>query len=85
MKRRRHRKKNWEKLDNTAVLFPAIASEETTNVYRISVNLTEEVDAELLQKALDMVLPGFEHLMYVCRKEYFGIILKQITSLLQRL
>ena len=58
MKRRRHRKKNWEKLDNTAVLFPAIASEETTNVYRISVNLTEEVDAEILQKALDMVLPG---------------------------
>ena len=29
MKKRRHRKKNWEKLDNTAVLFPAIASEET--------------------------------------------------------
>ena len=85
MKKRRHRKKNWEKLDNTAVLFPAIASEETTNVYRISVNLTEEVDAELLQKALDMCCRVLIHLMYVCRNVYFGIILKQITSLLQRL
>ena len=46
MRKRKHKNKNWEKLDNTAVLFPAIASEETTNVYRISVNLTEEVDAE---------------------------------------
>lgn len=81
MRKRKHKNKNWEKLDNTAVLFPAIASEETTNVYRISVNLTEEVDAELLQKALDMVLPGLTHLMCACRKVYFGIILRQIISL----
>ena len=71
MKKRRHRKKNWEKLDNTAVLFPAIASEETTNVYRISVNLTEEVDAELLQKALDMVLPGFDTFNVCMQKGIF--------------
>ncbi len=50
----------WQKLDNTAVLFPAIAGENMTNVYRISVTLKEDVDPNLLQKALDMILPKFD-------------------------
>ena len=49
----------WVKLDNTALLFPAIVNEEMTNVYRIAVSLKEEIDGELLQKAQDMVLPQF--------------------------
>lgn len=48
------------KLDNTAHLFPVIANETMTNVYRISVTLTESVEPELLQKALEQVLPLFE-------------------------
>ena len=47
----------WDKLDNTANLFPVIAGESMTNTYRISCVLKEEVDEGLLQEALDMVLP----------------------------
>ena len=50
----------WDRLDNTAHLFPVIAGESMSNVYRISVTLKEEIDPELLQKALDMVLPKFD-------------------------
>ena len=50
----------WEKLDNTAHLFPVIAGERTTNVYRISVTLNELIDPDLLQRALDLVLPRFD-------------------------
>ena len=49
----------WDKLDNTANLFPVIANEDMTNVYRISVTLTEEIDRLLLQEALDRILPQF--------------------------
>ena len=49
----------WDKLDNTANLFPSIAGESMTNVYRISVTLTDEIDSEKLQEALDIVLPKF--------------------------
>ena len=49
----------WDKLDNTANLFPVIAGESMSNVYRISVTLTELVDHEL-QEALDIVLPKFD-------------------------
>lgn len=50
----------WDKLDNTANLFPVIAGESMSNVYRISVTLTELVDHELLQEVLDIVLPKFD-------------------------
>ena len=49
----------WDKLDNTANLFPVIATEDMTNVYRISVTLTEEIDRILLQEALNRILPQF--------------------------
>ncbi len=47
----------WDKLDNTAHLFPVIAGEAMSNVYRISIILNEEIQEEQLQQALDMVLP----------------------------
>lgn len=49
----------WDKLDNTANLFPVIATEDMSNVYRISVTLTEEIDRVLLQEALNRILPQF--------------------------
>ena len=60
--RRRKKKRNirWDKLDNTAHLFPVIAGENLTNVYRISVTLTQPIQPELLQQALEIVLPKFD-------------------------
>ena len=65
LKERKKRKKTektirWEKLDNTAHLFPVIAGERMTNVIRISVTLKELVEPELLQQALDTLLPHFD-------------------------
>lgn len=50
----------WDKLDNTAHLFPVIAGESMSNVYRISVVLKEEIQPEFLQEALERVLPKFD-------------------------
>ena len=36
----------WDRLDNTAHLFPVIAGESMSNVYRISVTLKEEINPE---------------------------------------
>lgn len=59
-KRTVSREVRWDKLDNTAHLFPSIAGENMTNVYRISVVLKEEIQKEILQQALDMVLPKID-------------------------
>ena len=55
-----NREIRWDRLDNTAHLFPVIAGESMSNVYRISVTLKELIQPEALQRALDMVLPKFD-------------------------
>lgn len=67
----------WDKLDNTAHLFPVIAGEGMSNVYRICVVLKEEIKRELLQEALDTVLPLFPVLTPGSVRECSGIILKK--------
>ena len=61
MKKKETNRRNirWDKLDNTALIFPVVAGEGMTNTYRISVELQEEIQPELLQEALDIVLPKF--------------------------
>ena len=56
----KNREIRWDRLDNTAHLFPVIAGDSMSNVYRISVTLTERIQPEPLQRALDMVLPKFD-------------------------
>lgn len=61
----------WDKLDNTAHLFPVIAGESMSNVYRISVTLNEKILPEYLQEALDKVLPWFDVFRVRLRKGIF--------------
>lgn len=61
----------WDRLDNTAHIFPVIAGESMSNVYRISVTLKERIKPGLLQEALDKVLPWFEALRVRLRKGVF--------------
>lgn len=68
---RRNRTVRWERLDNTAHLFPIIANDEMSNVYRISVTLKEQIQPEKLQMALDRVLPNFPGFNLRLRKGFF--------------
>ncbi len=61
----------WERLDNTAHLFPAIAGENMSNTYRICVTLSELIEPEILQQALDIVLPKFDGFNLRLRKGAF--------------
>ena len=78
--REAQREIRWDRLDDTAQLFPVIAGESMSNVYRISVTLTELVDRELLQQALDMVLPKFDGFNLRLRRACSGIILRKTAS-----
>ena len=61
----------WDKLDNTAQLFPVIAREGMSNVYRVSVLLKEEIDQETLQHSLEKVLPYFDVFRVSIKKGIF--------------
>lgn len=72
--------KRWERLDNTAHLFPIIATEDMTNVYRISVTLNETVQPKLLQEALDITLPHFPGFNMRMRKGFFWYYFEENTK-----
>ena len=66
----------WNKLDNTGNLFPAIAKPGMSNVYRVSVLLKEEIKEELLQKALEQVLPYFDMFQSCMKRGIFWYYLE---------
>lgn len=49
----------WYKLDLSANVYPTLQRKNFSNVYRISLSLTEPVVPELLQKALEITLSRF--------------------------
>ena len=71
MAKKRDKNLKWDKLDNTAQLFPVIAREGMSNVYRVAVVLKEDIDETALQLALEKVLPHFDVFKTTLKKGIF--------------
>ncbi len=61
----------WYKLDLSGNVYPTLQRKNFSNVYRISITLKEEIQPDLLQKALDMTLPRFPMFQVAIRKGIF--------------
>lgn len=69
----------WLRLDNAAKIFPASKRKGWYNVYRLSAELTEDVDPEILQAALDFTLPRFPSIATRLRRGVFWYYLEEIS------
>ena len=56
---RKSRVTSWHRLHDAANVFPQIAHQTFSNVFRVATELYEPIDAEILQHALDVTLPNF--------------------------
>lgn len=63
--------KTWFKLDNAAKIFPGQNSSTWSNMIRCSVNLKEDVDPDILLRAVKMCLPRFPSLNVRIRQGFF--------------
>jgi len=54
------KQKYWYKLDNAGKIFPAVSKDDRSNVFRLSFYLDEIVDKDILEVAVNKVLPRFE-------------------------
>lgn len=52
---------NWFKLDNAALIYPAVSTNKWNAVFRVSVVLLEPIKKEVLSQAVKDVLPRFPH------------------------
>ncbi|NLY43280.1 MAG: hypothetical protein GX066_04780 [Clostridiaceae bacterium] len=65
------RTKQWIRLDNAAKIFPAAAYGSDTQVFRLSCELTEPVNAHILQQALNETAAMFPVYQCVMRRGLF--------------
>ncbi|MBU4439935.1 MAG: hypothetical protein KJ779_10225 [Firmicutes bacterium] len=70
MEEKNHKKKFYS-LDNAGVLYTAIASSRITTVYRMTVELSEAVDPETLQKALEQIIHRFPYFQVTLKRGFF--------------
>lgn len=63
--------KEWYQLDLSAIVYPTLQRRDFSSVYRLSVLLKEEVNPEVLQQAVDRVMPRFPTYKSAIRKGLF--------------
>ena len=73
-------KLRWLRLDNAAKLYPAAQSNHWSNVFRLSATLTEPVDAQILQSALDVTVRRFPSIAARLRRGMFWYYLQQLSQ-----
>ena len=64
-------RKEWYKLDLSAIVYPTLQRRDFSSVYRLSVLMKEEVDPQVLQQAVDLALPRFPTYKAAIRKGLF--------------
>lgn len=52
--------KYWHRLDNAAKVFPAVSKSGNSNVFRLSFYLTDQINKDLLNEAVNIALKRFQ-------------------------
>ena len=73
-------KKQWYRLDNAALIFPAIIRKNWNNMFRVAVTLTEPVDPKLLSRAAADLKPRFPTVYVKLKSGFFWYYLETIPE-----
>ncbi|MBE0701394.1 MAG: hypothetical protein IH571_06885, partial [Acholeplasmataceae bacterium] len=65
------KKKYWYKVDNAGKIFPAISKHGRSNVFRLSFYLNEPIDKDMLELAVNKILPRFEAFAVQIKNGFF--------------
>ena len=74
------KEQTWLKLDNAANIYPALISRDFTPNFRVSLTLTEAVNPEILQLAVEKCLPRFRNFASTLKKGLFWHYLELNTK-----
>ena len=68
---------DWFRLDNAGILFPGQNTNKWSNIFRVSIELKEEIDPDILKQAVKNILPRFPSFNVRMRKGLFWYYLKK--------
>ena len=72
--------KNWMRLDNAALIFPAVRRRRWANAFRVSATLAEPVDPAVLQQAVENLMPRFPSMYVRLRTGVFWYYLEELET-----
>ena len=78
-KRHNHERRDWYKLDLSAIVYPTLQRRDFSSVYRLSVVLKAPIDPAVLQQAVDIALKRFPTYKTAIRKGLFWRYLEPNT------
>ena len=70
----------WSRLDNAALIFPASKRRGWHNIFRLSANLSEPIDRDVMQSALEVTVKRFPLISSRLRAGAFWYYLEQTTA-----
>ena len=73
-------RKQWYRLDNAALIFPAVMRKNWNNVFRVSVTLRDKVDPETLSRAAEDLLARFPTIYVRLRTGFFWYYLETVNK-----
>lgn len=71
MPKEKKQKPEWYKLDNAAMMYSAIQRENYSAIYRFSAVMTDLVDPQALQRAIDRTMPRFPGFRVHIKRGFF--------------
>lgn len=74
---RKKEKLKWRRLDNSAKLFPIVGNKKFSSVYRMSVLLIQNINPELLKKAVEQTMEIFTSFKVCLRTGFFWYYLEE--------
>lgn len=74
------KKLRWMSLDNAAKIFPAARRRNWSNLFRLSATLSEDIDREVLQTALDVTVRRFPSIAVRVKTGVFWYYLEEIPK-----
>lgn len=76
----RENKLRWMRLDNAAKIYPAARRQNWSNVFRLSATLSEPIDVQIMQRALDVTVRRFPSIATRLRRGVFWYYLQQLSE-----
>lgn len=73
----------WFKLDNAGKLYPSVATDRYTTVFRVSATLVKDIDPGFLQLALDRIMKRFPYFNVHLKRGFFWHYFEKANSLPQ--
>ena len=70
----------WMRLDNAAKIYPAARNQNWSNVFRLSASLSEPIDRDVMQQALDVTAARFPSIVARLRRGTFWYYLQQLEA-----